>query len=64
LDRLIIMSRRKLLEGKGKISHEEAIKKAEAEFKIYREREMKELKSDFDLMLQSLPIYKGDKDEQ
>jgi len=29
LDRLIIMSRRKRLEGKGKISHEEALKKAE-----------------------------------
>ena len=27
----------------GKISHEEAIKKAEKEFQIYREREMKEL---------------------
>jgi hypothetical protein len=64
LDGLILMSRRKLLEGKGKISHEEAIKKAEAEFKIYREREMKELKSDFDLMIQSLPIYEGDKVEQ
>ena len=27
----------------NKISHEEAIKKAEKEFQIYREREMKEL---------------------
>ena len=29
-------------------------KKAEKEFKIYREREMKELQSDFDLMMKSL----------
>lgn len=64
LDRLIIMSRRKLLEGKGKISHEEALKKAEEEFKIYREREMKELKSDFDLMVQNLPVFEGGKGEQ
>ena len=32
-------------------SKEEAIKKAEKEFKIYREREMKELQSDFDLLM-------------
>ena len=39
----ILLNRRKILEGTGKISHEEAIKKAEKEFQIYREREMKEL---------------------
>lgn len=55
LDNEILMNRRKLLEGNGKISHEEAIKKAEKEFKIYRDREMKELQSDFDLMVKSLP---------
>ena len=37
-----------------KISHEEAIKKAEKEFQIYREREMKELQSDFDMLMKSL----------
>jgi len=55
LDNEILMNRRKLLEGNGKISHEEAMKKAEKEFKIYRDREMKELQSDFDLMVKSLP---------
>ena len=45
----------KVLEGKGKITHEEAIEKAEKEFNIYREREMKELVSDFDIMMKSLP---------
>lgn len=51
LDNQIILNRRKILEGNGKISHEEAIKKAEKEFNIYREREMKKLQSDFDLMM-------------
>ena len=55
LDNQILLNRRKILEGNGKISHEEAIKKAEKEFQIYREREMKELQSDFDLLMKSLP---------
>lgn len=55
LDNHILLNRRKILEGNGKISHDEAIKKAEKEFQIYREREMKELKSDFDLLMKSLP---------
>lgn len=55
LDNQILLNRRKILEGNGKISHEEAIKKAEREFQIYREREMKELQSDFDLLMKSLP---------
>ena len=55
LDNHILLNRRKVLEGKGKITHEEAIEKAEKEFNIYREREMKELVSDFDIMMKSLP---------
>lgn len=55
LDNQILLNRRKILEGNGKISHEEAIKKAEKEFQLYREREMKELESDFDLLMKSLP---------
>ena len=55
LDNQILLNRRKILEGNGKVSHEEAIKKAEKEFQIYREREMKELQSDFDLLMKSLP---------
>ena len=47
LDNQIIQNKRKLLEGKGKISHQEAIEKAEKEFEIYRDREMKQLESDF-----------------
>ena len=55
LDNHIMLNRKKLLQSKGKISHQEAIEKAEKEFKIYREREMKELQSDFDLLMKSLP---------
>lgn len=58
LDNQILLNRRKILEGNGKISHEEAIIKAEKEFNIYREREMKELQSDFDLLMKSLPSNK------
>lgn len=54
LDNQIILNRRKILEGNGKISHEEAIEKAEKEFEIYRQREMKELQSDFDMLLRQL----------
>ncbi|HPX84452.1 MAG TPA: virulence RhuM family protein [Bacilli bacterium] len=48
LDNQIISNKRKLLEGKGNISHKQAIEKAEKEFEIYRKREMKKLESDFD----------------
>ncbi|MBR1413202.1 MAG: virulence RhuM family protein [Bacilli bacterium] len=58
LDNQILLNRKKILEGNGKISHEEAIEKAEKEFEIYRDREMKALKSDFDLLLSSLPSKK------
>lgn len=54
LDNPIIQNKRKLLEGKGKISHQEAIEKAEKEFELYREREMKQLESDFDKMIKLL----------
>jgi len=59
LDNQILRNRRKILEGKANISHEEAIQKAETEFKLYREREMKELQSDFDLLMKMLPIDKN-----
>ena len=55
LDRQIINLQRKLLEGKGSISHKQAIEKAEHEFAIYRKREMEQLESDFDKMFKNLP---------
>ena len=48
LDNQIVSNRRKLLEGKGRVSHKQAVEKAEKEFEIYRAREMKQLESDFD----------------
>ncbi|MBQ9758852.1 MAG: virulence RhuM family protein [Opitutales bacterium] len=54
LDAQILANKRKLLEGKGKISHAQAIKKAEKEFEIYRSREMKQLESDFDRAIKRL----------
>ncbi len=48
LDNQIVANKRRLLEGKGNISHKQAIDKAEKEFEIYRAREMKQLESDFD----------------
>ena len=55
LDNQIVLSKRKLLEGKGHISHEEAMRKAELEFEIYRKREMEMLESDFDRAIKQLP---------
>ena len=55
LDDQILNLRRKLLEGKGAISHKQAMEKAEHEFDIYRKREMQQLESDFDNMMKKLP---------
>ena len=44
--------RANILTDKGKVSHEEAMAKAESEFEIYRAREMRQLKSDFDKTVQ------------
>jgi len=60
LDKQIAMLNRNILIGKGKISHEKAIQKAEKEFETYRTREMKQLESDFDRAVKSLaPKNKG-----
>ena len=48
LDNQIIAHKRKILIGKGNISHKQAIEKAEKEFEIYHKREMDMLESDFD----------------
>ncbi len=48
LDNQIIAHKRKILIGKGYISHKQAIEKAEKEFEIYRQREMDMLERAFD----------------
>lgn len=54
LDNQIVSLQRKLLTGKGKISHKQAIEKAEKEFEIYRAKEMRMLESDFDRAVKQL----------
>lgn len=54
LDNQIFVLPRKLLEGKGTISHKQAIEKAESEFQIYRQREIAQMESDFDKMMKQL----------
>ena len=54
LDDQILRLRKNILEGNGSISHQEAIEKAEREFEIYREREMRLLESDFDKAVKAL----------
>lgn len=55
LDNQILALQRKILKGKGSVSHREAIEKAEREFMAYRQREMELLESDFDKMVKQLP---------
>ena len=57
LDNQIISLRRNVLEGSGSINHEQAMEKAEREFRIYREREMKQLESDFDKAIRQLSLF-------
>lgn len=54
LDDQILRLRKNILEGNGSVSHAEAIEKAENEFYIYREREMRMLESDFDKAVKGL----------
>lgn len=63
LDNQIVANRRRLLEGKGNVSHKQAIEKAEKEFELYRQREMRQLESDFDKAVKALKdTERGDSD--
>ncbi len=54
LDAMLTLSGRELLSGPGKVSHEEACRKAVAEFREYRRREMLQYESDFDRAVREL----------
>ena len=56
LDNQIIAHKRKVLLGKGTVSHKQAIEKAEKEFEIYRKREIELMESDFDKLLKNYRI--------
>jgi len=68
LDELMRLSGRQLLVGNGTISHEEAKRKAVAEFEKYRKMEMLQYESDYDRAIKeliqkenTLPLEGGDK---
>lgn len=54
LDNQIVAHQRKILEGKCLISHQQAVQKAEKEYDLFRQKELANLKSDFDLFLQDV----------
>jgi hypothetical protein len=60
LDRQLSMLNKDILIGKGEVSHKQALEKAEKEFEIYREREMKQLESDFDRAVKELTKLKSE----
>lgn len=64
LDDQILRLRTNILEGNGTVSNQEAIEKAEREFEIYREREMRQLESDFDKAVKRLRNNKDKDDEK
>jgi hypothetical protein len=64
LDDQIIALRRKVLQGAGKISHKKAIEKAEKEFDIYRQREMKQFESDFDRVVKQIVHFEKSKKDK
>ena len=64
LDDQILRLRKSILEGTGTISHQEAIEKAEREFEIYREREMRLLESDFDKAVKRLLDKNNDSEKE
>ena len=59
LDRQLAANRRELLQGKGSVSHKQAMEKAASEFNLYRKQEMKQLESDFDRAVRQLKENKG-----
>ena len=63
LDNVLMSARRELLQGKGTVSHKQAIKKALKEFEIYRAREMKNLESDFDKAIKAITHKKDSRNE-
>ena len=56
LDQQLKTLNRDILNDKGKISHQKAVEKAEQEYEIYRQREMRQLESDFDKAVKQLKI--------
>lgn len=64
LDSQLKFNDRAILLNKGKISHKDAVEKAEKEFEIYRRNEMKNLNSDFDKEIKKLKKIQKNKHVQ
>ena len=47
-NQFLMNNRRKVLEGKGRVSHYEAIEKANKEYKVFRVKQDQEYVSEFD----------------
>lgn len=56
LNEILSTTNRPLLPGKGKVSHEKAIKKAEQEFIKYKQKELSQYESDFDRMIREIEL--------
>ena len=48
MNQFLINNRRKVLSGKGKVSHDIAMEKAEKEYEVFRKRQDREYISEFD----------------
>lgn len=55
LDNILTMSGEKLLQGAGKVSHQEAIEHASNEYKKYQQRTFSQVEKDFLENIKSLP---------
>ena len=57
-NQFLVNNRREVLDGKGKISHEAAMKKAEQEYEVFRVKQDKDYISEFDREIEK--YLKGD----
>ncbi len=58
LDNILTMSGEKLLQGAGKVSHQEAIDHATQEYKKYQQRTLSQVEKDYLDNIKSLPTNK------
>ena len=54
LDRILTMSGEQLLEGSGKVSHEEAMEHATLEYRKYKQRTISDVERDYLFSLKSI----------
>ena len=57
LDHQLLSARRLVLPDKGKVSHIQAVEKAEKEYTLFRQREYRSLESDYDRAVRQLELF-------